>query len=292
MQEEQQWSNPVGKSAKKVAQQNLQEVGTSNGFETLQYYGQVGRNKAVTEPLVSMGDFNSILHGDDRFGGNAVMDGEVQDFKKFMETASMIGMRCLGRRYTWTNGHIHRKIDWILTNATWVHKWEHIQGLIMEPLFSDHCAEGMEGYDISYNERCMAELEEGLMSDPLAASRQAMDEKQCKVELERWINIEESILMQKSRVQWLKLGDANTLYFHACLKSRQSQKQITQLMSLEGIVLSSGSQVEGEITKFYKQLLGSAATSLPVVDITVQLLVIYGVIYYNGRALQDRIKGG
>ncbi|XP_049388958.1 uncharacterized protein LOC125853328 [Solanum stenotomum] len=108
------------------------------------------------------------------------------------------------------------------------------------------------------------------MSDPLAASRQAMDEKQCKVELERWINIEESILMQKSRVQWLKLGDANTSYFHACLKSRKSQKQITQLMSLEGIVLSSGSQVEREITKFYKQLLGSAATSLPTVDITVK----------------------
>ncbi|KAH0693396.1 hypothetical protein KY285_020493 [Solanum tuberosum] len=35
MQEEKQWSNPVGKSARKVAQQNLQEVGTSNGFETL-----------------------------------------------------------------------------------------------------------------------------------------------------------------------------------------------------------------------------------------------------------------
>ncbi|KAG5586396.1 hypothetical protein H5410_046830 [Solanum commersonii] len=99
---------------------------------------------AVTEPLVIVGDFNSILHGDDRFGGNAVMDGEVQDFKKFIETTSMIGMRCLGRIYTWTNGHIHRKIDWILTNATWVHKWEHIQGLIMEPLFSDHCADRLD----------------------------------------------------------------------------------------------------------------------------------------------------
>ncbi|KAG5630871.1 hypothetical protein H5410_002588 [Solanum commersonii] len=83
-----------------------------------------------------------------------------------------------------------------------------------------------------------------------------MDEKQCKVELERWINIEESILMQKCRVQWLKLGYANTSHFHACLKSRQSQKQITQLMSFEGIVLSSGSQV-------------TAATSLPKMDIIV-----------------------
>ncbi|KAK4731499.1 hypothetical protein R3W88_024487 [Solanum pinnatisectum] len=137
-----------------------------------------------------MGDFNSILHGDDRIGGNVVLDGEVKDFKQFMETANMIGMRCL-------------------------------------------------------------------MSDPLTASRLVMDEKECKVELERWINIEESIMMQKSSVHWLKLGDANTSYFHACLKSRKS------------ILLSSKNQVEEKIMKFYKQLLGTASLSLPAVDITV-----------------------
>ncbi|KAG5630870.1 hypothetical protein H5410_002587 [Solanum commersonii] len=76
-----------------------------------------------------------------------VMDlAEVQDFKKFMETNSMIGMKCLGRRYTWTNGHIHRKIDWILTNATW-----------LSTRFHWCCEEGMEGYILSY-ERCMANL--------------------------------------------------------------------------------------------------------------------------------------
>ncbi|WMV25904.1 hypothetical protein MTR67_019289 [Solanum verrucosum] len=58
MQEEQQWSNPVGKSARKVAQQNLQEVGTSNGFETLEYYGQVGRTEAGQED-----ELNRLVEG-------------------------------------------------------------------------------------------------------------------------------------------------------------------------------------------------------------------------------------
>ncbi|KAK4727179.1 hypothetical protein R3W88_032096 [Solanum pinnatisectum] len=58
MQEEQQWSNPVAKSARKVAQQNLQEVGTSNGFETLEYYGQVGRNEAGQED-----ELNRLVEG-------------------------------------------------------------------------------------------------------------------------------------------------------------------------------------------------------------------------------------
>ncbi|KAG5585997.1 hypothetical protein H5410_046431 [Solanum commersonii] len=46
VQEEQQWSNPIGKSARRVAQHNMQEVGTSNGFEILEYYDKMGMNEA------------------------------------------------------------------------------------------------------------------------------------------------------------------------------------------------------------------------------------------------------
>ncbi|KAH0639330.1 hypothetical protein KY290_036591 [Solanum tuberosum] len=48
-QEEQQWSNPIEKSTRRVAQHNLQEVGTSNGFEILEYYDQMGRNEVEQE---------------------------------------------------------------------------------------------------------------------------------------------------------------------------------------------------------------------------------------------------
>ncbi|XP_049414574.1 uncharacterized protein LOC125877273 [Solanum stenotomum] len=43
-------------------------------------------------------------------------------------------------------------------------------------------------------------------------------EKQIKLQLEKWLNVEESIMRQKSKVQWLKLGDATTTFFHANLK--------------------------------------------------------------------------
>lgn len=59
------------------------------------------------------------------------------------------------------------------------------------------------------------------MRDPMIANSLALDEKECKAEFGKWLSIEENIMMQKSRVQWLKLGDANTSYVHACLKSRQ-----------------------------------------------------------------------
>lgn len=39
----------------------------------------------VTEPLIIMGDFNSILYADDRVGRAPVIDSEVADFKQYLE---------------------------------------------------------------------------------------------------------------------------------------------------------------------------------------------------------------
>lgn len=45
-------------------------------------------------------------------------------------------------------------------------------------------------------------------------------EKKARKELEKWSTIEEGIYKQKSRVQWLKLGDSNTTFFFANMKGR------------------------------------------------------------------------
>ncbi|KAG5609768.1 hypothetical protein H5410_021049 [Solanum commersonii] len=48
------------------------------------------------------------------------LEGDVSDFKIFVETENMFEIRCLGRRYTWSNGNIHSKIDLFLINSIWV----------------------------------------------------------------------------------------------------------------------------------------------------------------------------
>lgn len=57
-------------------------------------------------------------------------------------------------------------------------------------------------------------------------------EKICLQQLERWSLIEESILQQKSRVSWIKLGDSNSKYFSAVMKEKKQRKQILELNSL------------------------------------------------------------
>ncbi|XP_075085042.1 uncharacterized protein LOC107815716 [Nicotiana tabacum] len=105
-------------------------------------------------------------------------------------------------------------------------------------------------------------------------------EKEFKMQLEKWISIDESILKQKSRVKWLHLGDSNNAYFFACMKNRVAQNQIRRLNTLDGNIAHTEREVETEILKFYQSLLGSAATCLP----TVQL----DIFQEGNRLIRDR----
>lgn len=46
----------------------------------------------------------------------------------------------------------------------------------------------------------------------------ALLEKEKIQKLEKWSNIEESILKQKARTKWIQLGDTNNKFFSAALK--------------------------------------------------------------------------
>ncbi|XP_058726489.1 uncharacterized protein LOC131597842 [Vicia villosa] len=79
---------------------------------------------------------------------------------------------------------------------------------------------------------------------------------------------EERMLMQKSKVTWLQLGDSNNAYFHALVKEKNRQKDIYSLIALDGRILSTHDQIEDEILDFYTTLVGNKATELKGIDIT------------------------
>lgn len=78
--------------------------------------------------------------------------------------------------------------------------------------------------------------------------------------------VEESIMKQKSRVHWLKLGDANTTYFFANITSRYSQNKIKSLIRDNGEMVQTKQEIEEEVLGFYKKLLGSSARNLPGIN--------------------------
>lgn len=76
----------------------------------------------------------------------------------------------------------------------------------------------------------------------------------------------ESALQQKSKVTWIKQGDSNTKYFSAIMKEKQQKKQIIEIKSLLGVNLLDPEAIKKEFLSFYKSLMGTAASKLPIVN--------------------------
>lgn len=86
-------------------------------------------------------------------------------------------------------------------------------------LSSEHFKEITEKINITRDQLNMTQQQmKHQYSDALATK-----EKTLLLKLEQWSIIEESIIRQKARVNWIKLGDANTKYFSASSK-RESNK--------------------------------------------------------------------
>ncbi|XP_070049579.1 uncharacterized protein [Nicotiana tomentosiformis] len=47
-------------------------------------------------------------------------------------------MSSVGRYYTWTNSHIHSRIERALVNPAWTNTWPHLEVIVIDPFFSDH----------------------------------------------------------------------------------------------------------------------------------------------------------
>ncbi|XP_019262827.1 PREDICTED: uncharacterized protein LOC109240616 [Nicotiana attenuata] len=71
--------------------------------------------------------------------GKPVQEVETRDFKQFLLDAKVDELKTVGRQYTWTNNHVHSRIDRILVNAEWIQKCLNMEGMSMNPGFSDRC---------------------------------------------------------------------------------------------------------------------------------------------------------
>ena len=66
---------------------------------------------------------------------------------------------------------------------------------------------------------------------------------------------EEGFLKQKSRVQWLHLGDQNTTYFHKAVKSRNARNAIKVITSENGCRIVDPLAIKDEAVRFFKNIL-------------------------------------
>ena len=71
-----------------------------------------------------LGDFNEVLCGEDKFGGNQVNLNRALEFKDFLDECNMLDLGFAGPKYTWTNHRpiaslILERIDRCFANPGW-----------------------------------------------------------------------------------------------------------------------------------------------------------------------------
>ncbi|XP_016432563.2 uncharacterized protein LOC107759196 [Nicotiana tabacum] len=270
-------------------------------------------------PWLAMGDYNVVVHPQDRLCGTEVQDMETKDFKEYIRDTRMNELQYVGRNYTWTNNHTYSRIDRGLVNTTWMMTMPNVKVQVLEPMVSDHSplkleicqAQGKKNRPfklfncIADHPQFMQHIEEAWkdrstngrmqtvwnnlkgvkeaikslntqhykgvdgkikeirrklqriqeeMSSKLQNKELSDKEKELKGELEKWGKIEESIYRQKSRVQWLKLGDSNSAYFYSQMKNRNHLNEIQNLTNEVGTQLMMEEDIEAEILGYYKKI--------------------------------------
>lgn len=74
---------------------------------------------------------------------------------------------------------------------------------------------------------------------------------------------DEKLLQQKSKVDWIKLGDANNAYFHVIVRGRN------KLEDRNGNKITQPEEMGQVVLKFYKELVSTNTANRRHVDIEV-----------------------
>ena len=69
-------------------------------------------------PWAVMGDFNDVVYGEEKWGGNGVCRRRVEEYTGYMNYCNLIDLGFTGLKFTWTNkrdlpGLNLPKVDWI-----------------------------------------------------------------------------------------------------------------------------------------------------------------------------------
>ncbi|KAH0853732.1 hypothetical protein HID58_092938, partial [Brassica napus] len=72
---------------------------------------------------------------------------------------------------------------------------------------------------------------------------------------------EESYLYQRSRVNWIDVGDSNSTYYHRSLRSRQAVNQIIFLTDDNGAIIDTSEGIKAHALQFYQNLLGGTVAA-------------------------------
>ncbi|XP_019251316.1 PREDICTED: uncharacterized protein LOC109230251 [Nicotiana attenuata] len=217
------------------------------------------------KPWITMGDFNSVLHEEDRQGGNPITLNEVIDFQSCLDVTGLTELPNSGCSYTWNDKHesgrIFSRIDWVFVNGEWMDNLVDCRAKFLPEGVSDHSpiqitiaqnnnqarktfrycnmwsshpkfkeiVENVWSQKEAAQDRVnLLKSQEELQKFPLNTALQ-LEEKAMGAKFRRSSYLAEMFLHQRSKATWIRAGDDNTSYFFSVIKHRKLMQEVTQL---------------------------------------------------------------
>ncbi|XP_077215839.1 uncharacterized protein LOC143850475 [Tasmannia lanceolata] len=102
----------------------------------------------------------------------------------------------------------------------------------------------------------LEETQRLLQSSPLDPSLIAQEDK-LRTDYIKASNLEESLYQQKSKVQWLQLGDSNIRFFHLALKARQHLNSIMAIHRADNSQSTDQSEIANSFVQYFSRILNN-----------------------------------
>ncbi|GJZ82960.1 hypothetical protein Tco_0648133 [Tanacetum coccineum] len=222
--------------------------------------------------------FNVALYVDDKSTGSSLIDTGMRDFQECVEAIEVSNVNSAGLRFSWNqkpNGAdgILKKIGRIMANlelnTSFVGScavfqpyriFDHSLAVLRVPMSSVTKPRPFKFYNLVVHNAWFKEVVANgwmhLALDYVPNNLDILEEEVAYLKaFHDALIMEERFLMQKAKVEWLKLGDANTAYFHKVVKSQASRNHIDSVTNTNGVCMD-GDLVPIAFINHYTEFLG------------------------------------
>ncbi|KAH0636704.1 hypothetical protein KY289_036619 [Solanum tuberosum] len=206
------------------------------------------------KPWLALGDFNSFLKSEDRLDGNPVTWAEVIEFQTCIDRYGLSEMAYQGQKYTW-NDKVQTVWGEIINGGKMFQVVKKLKLLKKEfkVLNTQFFRNVVAGANDDINALYLAQNK--LQADPMNMIFQ-QEEMEKFLKLKNTSSMAEMFLQQRSKANWINLGDDNTNYFHYVIKHRRLKQATTQLKDENGVWQHDPAIITSLFVKYYEEMLG------------------------------------
>ncbi|XP_077253652.1 uncharacterized protein LOC143892704 [Tasmannia lanceolata] len=241
----------------------------------------------IHRPWIALGDFNVIRFSDERWGGRDPIQADIQDFNCCIDTLSLTDVRSIWHFLTWNNnsrmGNLKlRRLDRALVNEDRFHNMWLMDTSLYEiverawniqfdgnPMFrATKKLKEVKKSIKEWNDKTFGRIDtkipmlkqnlEGIQSRLQAHPFSYVlrkEESPAKEDLCRISRQEEALFHQKSKINWLNLGDSNTAFFHSAMNMRRNQNSIQAIARTDGEITTNPDEIEDILVSYFHSTL-------------------------------------